>query len=176
MDEKKDILEETTIENPDKNDLSQAPTPVEEITPAPASEETEALKAASEAERKKTYKTGSKVAAFIFFFITLGVFAVYEFCASTFLYSPLINGINDFGEAIAAVFGYSIGLVFTMIFGVAQLPENIISIILFKRLRGKSDKKWENRLFTVMFALSIVMLLLMIITIGLFFIIVGTNK
>ena len=52
MDEKKDILEETTIENPVENDLSQAPTPAEEIAPAPASEQTEALKAASEAERK----------------------------------------------------------------------------------------------------------------------------
>ncbi len=149
---------------------------VPEQAPAPADDETEALKAASEAERKKTYKTGSKVAAFIFFFVTLAVFAAYEYCATLFLYGPLINGVHDFGEAIAAIFGYSIGLAFTMIFGAAQLPENIISIILFKRLRGKSDKKWENRLFTAMFALSIVMLLLMIITLALFFIIVGSNN
>ena len=68
MNDKKDILEETSIEDPVENDLSQAPTPVEEIALAPTSEETEAHKATSEAERKKTYKTGSKVAAFIFFF------------------------------------------------------------------------------------------------------------
>ena len=168
MDEENKIL--------DQNEPADPIESVPEQAPAPAEERTEELKAASEAERKKTYKTGSKVAAFVFFCITLGVFAVYEYCASVFLYGPLINGIHDFGEAIAAVFGYSIGLVFTMIFGAAQLPENIISIILFKRLRGKSDKKWENRLFTAMFALSIVMLLLMVITLALFFIIVNTNK
>ena len=160
-------------------DQNEPAAPVEDLpeqAPAPAEDATADLKAASEAERKKTYKPGSKVAAFVFFFITLAVFIVYEYCATVFLYSPIINGVHDFGEAIAAVFGYSIGLVFTMIFGAAQLPENIISIILFKRLRGKSDKKWENRLFTAMFALSIVMLLLMVITLALFFIIVNTNK
>lgn len=176
MDEENKILDQNEPDFSIEDMPEQAPVPAEEPAPTPVDASTEELKAASEAERKKTYKTGSKVAAFIFFFITLGVFAVYEYCATVFLYAPIINGIHDFGEAIAAIFGYSIGLVFTMIFGAAQLPENIISIILFKRLRGKSDKKWENRLFTAMFALSIVMLLLMVITLALFFIIVNTNK
>ena len=150
--------------------------PISEPAVDPAQEDIATLKAASEAERKRTYKTGSKVAAFIFFFITLAVFIVCEYCATVFLYAPLVSGVHDFGEAIAAIFGYTFGLIVAIIFGIAQLPENIISIILFKRLRGKSDKKWENRLFTAMFIISIVLLAIMLLTFALFFIVIGSNK
>ena len=164
-----DVLKETQQED--------LPAAIEETSAAEVQDaEIDALRKASEAERKRTYKPGSKVAAFIFFFITVAIFAIYEYLAVTFLYMPFIHSINDLGEAIAAIFGYTFGLVFTMIFGAAQLPGNIIAIILFSRIRGRSDKKWENTLFTVFFALSIVMLILMILTIGLFFIIIGTNK
>ncbi len=131
---------------------------------------------AAEEPLRKSYKTGTKVAAFIFFIITLAVFVVYEIFSVEFLYMPFAEHIDNVGEAIAAIFGYLFGLVMTFIFGLAQLPENIISIILFSRLRGKSDKKWENVLFTVMFALSIVMLLVMILSFALFLIIIATNK
>ena len=140
------------------------------------SPETERLKSASEAERKKTYKTGTTVAAFIFFVITLAVFIVYEVFANNFLFKIFATKIDNFGEAIGAIFGGIFGLIMTFIFGAAQLPENIISIILFGRLRGRSDKKWENVLFTVFFALSIVMLLVMILTIVLFFAVIGSNS
>ena len=114
------------------------------------------------------YTTGSKIAAFIFFIITLVVFILYEVFCANFLYAPFANSPENLGEAISAIFGYMFGLVITLIFGIVQLPENIISIILFSRLRGKSNKKWENVLFTVFFALSIVMLVATILSFALF--------
>lgn len=128
-----------------------------------------ALKAASEQEKKKLYKTGSLVAALIFFTITLVIFGFYEYFCFYFLYGPLINSPGSFGEAIAAVFGYIFGLAITIIFGVAQIPANITAIILTSRLRGKSDKKGVNVFFNVLFALSIVMLVVMVLSIVLFF-------
>lgn len=126
---------------------------------------------------KRTYRTGTKIAAFIFFVITLGVFIVYEIFAYEFLFNIFAKGpdAKDFGEAMGAIFGGIFGLIMTFIFGAAQLPENIISIILFARLRGRSDKNWENVLFTVMFALSIVLLAVMILTFALFFIMTASN-
>ena len=136
-----------------------------EETPSSEEQQTNvAAKNSAEEPCCRSYKTGTKVAAFIFFIITLAVFVVYEIFSVEFLYMPFAEHIDNLGEAIAAIFGYIFGLIMTFIFGLAQLPENIISIILFKRLRGKSDKKWENVLFTVMFALSIVMLLVMILS------------
>ncbi len=159
--EEKNFQEEQSVE-----------TPVSEPTVeyVPTEEDASALKEASETERKKAYKTGSKVAAFIVFFITLCLFAVCEYYASVFLYLPMIKGAHDFGEAIAAVFGATIGLVFTAIFGIAQLPFNIASIVLFARLRGKSDKKRENRLFTALLIISVVMLVIMVLTFAVFLI------
>ena len=126
---------------------------------------------------KRTYRTGTKIAAFIFFVITLGVFIFYEIFAYEFLFNIFAKGpdAKDFGEAVGAIFGGIFGLIMTFIFGAAQLPENIISIILFARLRGRSDKNWENVLFTVMFALSIVLLAVMILTFALFFIMTASN-
>ena len=141
----------------------------------PAHTNAEALQAASEQEKKKLYKTGSLVAAMIFFVITLVIFGFYEFFCFTFLYGPLIHSPESFGEAIAAVFGYIYGFVITIIFGLAQIPANITAIILTSRLRGKSDKKGVNVFFNVLFALSIVMLVVMILSIGLFLAIVSAS-
>ena len=163
---------ESVADEIDKNEKTgedeEQPVPSSSL-PTLSKEETEILKKSSEQERFKTYKTGTKVAAFLFFLITLAVFVVYMIFATEFLFKIFASKPENFGEAIGAIFGGIFGLVMTFIFGVAQLPENIIAIILFKRLRGRSDKKWENVLFTVMFALSIVMLLVMILTIVLFF-------
>jgi len=127
-------------------------------------------------KKERTYRTGTKIAAFFFFILTVAIFSLYEFFAISYLYMPFANGVKSISEAIAAIFGYAFGLVITLIFGVAQLPENIISIILFKRLRGQSDKNWENKLFSICRILSILMLLIMLLTIGVFFAIIGTNS
>ncbi len=127
------------------------------------------------AKPAKVYGTGTAVAAFIFFAITAVVFVIYEYLAFTFLYSPFVNGVHDFGEAITAVFGYTFGLIITVAFGIAQLPENIIAIVLFKRVRSCASGR-KRVLYTVFFALSIVMLLLMLLTIGAFFLMIGSNS
>ena len=132
--------------------------------PAPVAEEKKA-----DPPLQRTYRTGTKIAAFFFFLVTAGIFAVYEYLSFTFLYLPLVNSLESFAEAIGAIFGYIFGLIYTLIFAGAQLPANIVAIILFKRLRGRSDKKWENTLFTVFFALSIVLLLITILSTVLFF-------
>lgn len=191
-----DATEETSpVEPTDPSDPPVEPTPEESVKTepedeqpavapteesAPESKDAEPLpseKAPRTAGRlvsagngKRAYKTGTKIAAFIFFLITAGIFALYEFFAFTFLYLPLMESIDNLGEAIAAIFGYIFGLIYTLIFAIAQIPANLISIILFKRLRGKSDKKWENVLFTVFFALSLVMLLITVISTALFFV------
>lgn len=139
----------------------------------PSASEALTLKAASETERKKTYRTGSKIAAFVFFTITLVVFVFYQVFSVMFLYTPFANSPENLGEAIGAIFGYIFGFVITIIFGVAQLPENIVSIILFKRLLGKSDKKWQNVLFRVFFILSIVMLAVTILSFVLFVVVIS---
>lgn len=144
---------------------TDAGTPAPSKTPVPTAGRLVAPKSGG----GKSYRTGTKVAAFIFFIITAGIFALYEYFAFTFLYLPLMESIDNIGEAFAAIFAYIFGLIYTLIFAVAQLPANIVTIILFKRLRGKSDKKWENVLFTVFFALSIVMLLVTVISTLLFF-------
>lgn len=125
---------------------------------------------------KRTYRTGTKIAAFIFFLITAAIFALYELLAFKFLYLPLMSSIDNIGEAFAAIFAYIFGLIYTLVFAVAQLPTNIVSIILFKRIRGKSDKKWENVLFTVFFALSIVMLLITVLSTAAFFVASATGN
>jgi len=152
---------EDPVGDSSKTEPADAPLPSEETTPTAGR-----LVSAS---GKKNYRTGTKIAAFIFFVITAGIFALYEFFAFSFLYLPLLESIDNIGEAFAAIFAYIFGLIYTLVFAIAQLPANIISIILFKRLRGKSDKKWENVLFTVFFALSIVMLLVTVISTLLFF-------
>ena len=118
----------------------------------------------SEDKKQKEYSTGTKISAFLFLAITLVVFILYVKFAYTFLFQPILESIHDFGEAIAAIFGYLFGFILTLGFGIAQLPENIISIILFRRLRGKSCYAWENVLFTVCFILSLVMLLVTILS------------
>ncbi|MBO4472895.1 MAG: hypothetical protein J5765_03710 [Clostridia bacterium] len=160
-------------EKPIENDAKVEPANEPASEPAP---ETDAGTPAPTAGRlvakgsgNKSYRTGTKIAAFIFFIITAGIFALYEYLAFTFLYLPLMESIDNLGEAFAAIFAYIFGLIYTLIFAVAQLPANIVTIILFKRLRGKSDKKWENVLFTVFFALAIVMLLVTVISTLLFF-------
>ena len=183
----KDPAEETNPSEASTTSASQTETPAEQSAedneeaqneaPADDSAEkkevadvpSEAPAPASAEERKKTYKTGTKIAAFVFFLITAGIFALYEYFAFTFLYLPLMQSIDNLGEAIATIFGYIFGLIYTIIFAIAQLPANIIAIILFKRIRGKSDKKWENVLFTVFFALSIVMLIVTVLSMALFF-------
>jgi len=144
---------------------TDAGTPAPSKTPVPTAGRLVAPKSGG----GKSYRTGTKIAAFIFFIITAGIFVLYEYFAFTFLYLPLMESIDNIGEAFAAIFAYIFGLIYTLIFAVAQLPANIVTIILFKRLRGKSDKKWENVLFTVFFALSIVMLLVTVISTLLFF-------
>ena len=126
-------------------------------------------------KQPRQYGKGTAIAAFIFFAITACVFAFYEYFAITFLYMPFANGVNDIGEAIAAIFGYTFGLVITIIFGIAQLPENIIAISLFKRVRKCAPTKASKVVYTVFYALSIVMLLVMLLTIGVFFAIIGSN-
>ena len=155
--------ENTTPEN-EENTLSEEASGSEF-----AAKEPEARKPA------KVYGTGTAIAAFIFFAITACVFIVYEYFAITFLYMPFANGVNDIGEAIAAIFGYTFGLVITIIFGVAQLPENIIAIALFRRVRSCATGG-KRILYTVFLAISIAMLVLMILTIGIFFAIIGTNS
>ena len=152
----------------DAKDLAAEEAPTEE---APAEESAE-----PPAKQPKLYGRGTAIAGFIFFAITACVFAFYEYFAITFLYMPFANGINDIGEAIAAIFGYTFGLAITLAFGVAQLPENIISIILFNRIRRRATTKGKRITYTVFFALSIVMLLVMLLTIGGFFAIIGANN
>ena len=168
-----DVTEETDL---DKSPVAKegASVPSEE-TDAPTHTASRPIQPTEE-KPVRTYKTSTKVAAFIFFFITLAVFTIYEVFASEFLFKIFATKAESFGDAVGAIFGGIFGLIMTFIFGAAQLPENIISIILFGRIRGKSDKKWENVLFTVFFALSIVMLLVMILTLVLFFATVGSNN
>ena len=137
-------------------------------------EEPVAKEAESAGKKVKVYGTGTAIAAFIFFAITLAVFVLYEYFAITFLYAPFANEVNNVGEAIAIVFGYTYGLVITIIFGLAQIPENIISIILFNRVRKCASSKAKKVVYTVFYALSIVMLIVMILTIGVFFAITGS--
>ena len=151
----------------DAKDLAAEEAPTEE---APAEESAE-----PPAKQPKLYGRGTAIAGFIFFAITACVFAFYEYFAITFLYMPFANGINDIGEAIAAIFGYTFGLVITIIFGIAQLPENIISIILFNRVRKCADVGVKKVIYTIFYALSIVMLLVMILTLATFFAIIGAN-
>ena len=170
-------VSESTAEPPTQKDApssdkkEEPADPAAETTEAPLpSEESRSVgRLVSPGNGKHAYRTGTKIAAFVFFLITAAIFTLYEYFAFTFLYLPLMESIDNLGEAIAAIFGYIFGLIYTIIFAIAQLPANIISIILFKRLRGKSDKKWENVLFTVFFALSIVTLLVTVISTLLFF-------
>ena len=151
-------------------ETEESPLPDETREPESAAKDPEAID-----KPAKVYGTGTAVAAFIFFAITTCVFAVYEYFAITFLYAPFANGVHDIGEAIAAIFGYTFGLVITIIFGIAQLPENIIAIVLFKRVRSCASGG-KRILYTVFYALSIAMLILMLLTIGIFFAIIGTNS
>ena len=167
--EEVESLEESPVQEPTQ-DLPEEPipeegAPTEDVLDAP---EAEVPEAPAEPPRVKEYKTKTKIAAFFFLAVTLLVFIAYEVFCATYLYSPFANSPNDIKEAIAAIFGYFFGFLITLIFGLVQLPENIISIILFKRLRGKSDKKWENILFTVGYALSIVTLLITLLSFALF--------
>ena len=139
-------------------------------------EEPVAKEAESAGKKPKVYGTGTAVAAFIFFAITLAVFVIYEYFAFTFLYAPFANQVDNLGEAIAVIFGYTFGLVITIGFGIAQIPENIIAIILFNRVRKCADGKAKKVVYTVFYALSIVMLIVMILTIGIFFAIIGANS
>lgn len=162
--------DDTTAEDTERDDVPVRTLDAEAADPArPPIQPTEE-------KPKRAYRTGTKIAAFIFFFITLAVFTIYEVFASEFLFKIFATKAESFGDAMGAIFGGIFGLIMTFIFGAAQLPENIISIILFGRIRGKSEKKWENVLFTVFFALSIVMLLAMILTLVLFFATVGSNN
>ena len=171
------MIEDENITSETEEENTSLP---EEITPAEPflAEATEDEKEPTEesAPAAKPYRTGTVVAAFIFFAITLTVFIFYEVFAISFLYVPFANGIDNIGEAIAAIFGYTFGLAITLAFGVAQLPENIISIILFNRIRRRATTKGKRITYTVFFALSIVMLLVMLLTIGGFFAIIGANN
>ena len=176
--------EPATIPEENRSEEQSPAFPEEEPTTEPTAEPTSApTEPENQAEPQpskttpavKQYSTGTKIAAFIFFAITLAVFIFYEIFSITFLYSPFANSPENLGEAIAVIFGYTFGLVITIIFGIAQLPENIISIILFARLRGKSNKKWENVLFTVFFALSIAMLAIMILSFALFMLVIAAG-
>ena len=129
---------------------------------------TDALKAASEEEKRKTYRTGSAVTAFILFAITAVIFAFFITFVLHFLIEPLREKANDLGEAIAIVFVLPIGIAATIVTAIVQLPENIASLIMFNRLRHRSDKKKQRVLFTVFFAISIVMLILAIVTVPVF--------
>ena len=147
---------------PEPSEIPEEATPAEETAPA-------RRKKAPAEPLQRTYKTGTKIAAFIFFVITAGIFVIYEYLAFSFLYLPLLESIDSFAEAIGAIFGYIFGLIYTLVFAGLQLPANIAAIILFKRIRGKSDKAWENVLFTVLFILTIVMLVVTILSTVLFF-------
>ena len=187
--------ENAPIDNADEAEESVAPIPTEEEPSAAPSEQLpeaqedapldeEALheekRLAEEAETLppvdepippatcKKCSLGSKIAAFFFFAVTVTIFALYQYCSAVFLYAPIASSPGNLGEAIAAIFGYLFGFVLALVFGVAQLPGNIVSIILFKRLRGRSDKKWENVLFTVGFILSILMLVVTLLSFALF--------
>lgn len=178
-----ELTTEETVASPEPETESELPSPADETHAEPTIEDAaptlqevdeplpkaKKTKKAPAAPLQRTYRTGTKIAAFIFFLITAGIFAIYEYLSFSFLYLPLLESIDNFGEAIAAIFGYIFGLIYTIVFAVAQIPANITAIILFKRLRGRSDKPWENVLFTVMFALSIVMLLVTILSTVLFF-------
>ena len=138
--------------------------------------EIERLKKASAMEMRKTYGTGTKVTAFIFFTLTTIVFAFYLFFAITILYTPLFSTTNSLAEALAEVFVYLFGLIITFAFAVLQLPENIISLILFGRLRRRSDRKAERIVFTVFFALTLVMLLITVLSLAIFLLVAGLNR
>ena len=127
-------------------------------------------------QEKKGCSTGTMIASIVFFAITLVVFVLYEFFSIKFLYDPLINSPGDLGEAIAAVFGYVFGLVMTIIFGIAQLPENIISIILTNRVRFYAENKGKRIVFTILYALSIVMLLVTLLSFALFVLMIALGK
>ena len=162
--------EETEVTEPAEKEVvasEKVPETTEgEVSEHPAEPETPPVE---QGPRIKTKSSGTAIAAFIFFVITACIFVVYEYLSYTFLYKPLMESIDNFGEAIAAIFGYIFGLIYTLIFAIAQLPANIVSIILFKRLRKKSEEKGAKITFTVFFALSIVMLLVTVLSTALFF-------
>lgn len=119
-------------------------------------------------EKRKTYGSGSIVSGFIFFSFTVTVFVLYVIFSISVLYAPLLDSPENLGEAIASIFGYLIGLIVTFGFAIAQLPENIVSIILFQRLRTRAEKKGSKVLYTVFFALSICMLALTVLSLLIF--------
>lgn len=129
---------------------------------------TDALKAASEAEKRKTYRTGSAVTAFVLFAVTAVIFAVFITFVLYFLVGPLRERADDLGEALAIIFVLPIGIAATIVAALVQLPVNIATIIMFNRLRHRADKKKQRVLFTVFFAIAIVMLILAIVTVPVF--------
>ena len=131
-------------------------------------EEIDRLQRISNAQVKKTCGTGSKVAAYIFFGITVAVFAFYLFLSITILYAPLLNSPENLGEAIGETFAYLFGLILTFGFAILQLPENIVSIILFSRLTGRTYKKGERAVYIVFLVLSILMLVITVLSLGIF--------
>lgn len=145
-----------------------------EIDPEEAARQEE-LRRIAEAEKRKFYGKKSKVTGFVFFGFTFIVFFLYVYFCALFLYTPLLNSPENLGEALAAVFGYLFGFIFTFAFAILQLPENIVAIILFQRLRKGVENKKEKKLYTAFFAISLSMLLFTLLSLAVFLIVVAVG-
>ena len=120
-------------------------------------------------------KKGMVVAAFILFGFSLIAFGFFEFFSITLLFMPLINGAANFGEAIAMIFTFVFGIAISLGLAVVQLLVNIPPIVLFAKLIQRANTKGQKALFIIFLVLTSLLLLLMLVTIGLFFLATGAN-
>ena len=132
---------------------------LEEVVPEAESEQAPACKSCG----KKTSRFG----AFFYFAVTLAVFIAYEVFCAVNLYAPAASA-GSLKEGIQSVFGYLFGFFVTIFFGLIQLPENVISNILFKRLKKEAETDGERTLFTVFRALTLAMFFITLISLLLY--------
>ena len=107
-------------------------------------------------KKERRYSGKTLFFALFFFVLTIGCFLFYALAGGTFLYNLLVTlKEKSVDKTVAGIFGTILALPFMIIFGIAQFPTNIISMILLKRVAGKANARWKNVLFGIFYGLSI---------------------
>ena len=119
--------------------------------------------------KERPLKKSMVISAFVLFALTLIAFAFFEFFSFTMLFLPIANGAQDFGEALALIFTFAFGIIISFGVGIVQFILNIPPIVLFAMLIKRANTKGKKALFIVFLVLSCLLLLLLFVTIALFF-------
>ena len=126
----------------------------------------------TEPKVEKQVGTGSIVAAFIVFAISLLIFAVFVISSSAFL-SELFKSsrAGALGEALGAIITIIFASPFVIISAIPSFLFTLLSFLLFRRIQGGAASRAGNIAFRVFYGISLAIFILGIL-LGIFILIV----